>query len=181
SLLSWPGKLRLALEPVIPPRRDDADESVAAFARRRLGREAAERLVEPLLSGIFGGDASRLSVEAAFPVLRDMERRYGSLWAAMRASARRRAASGQQGGGGDGSGAARAALRRGREGGIAALRAELERRGADVRLGQAVTGLRLADSPNRAAEPVKVLQLEGGQELAADRVILAVPAPAAAR
>lgn len=202
SLLSWPGKLRLALEPMIPPRREETDESVAAFARRRLGREAAERLVEPLLSGIFGGDASRLSVEAAFPMLRDMERRYGSLWAAMRASAQRRAASGQRGGGG-GSEGALASLRNGLEGAVAALRAELERRGADVRLGQAVTGLRLGNpedgaspaggqggpgpsaaasaSSDGAGEPVKVLQLEGGQELAADRVILAVPAPAAAR
>src|SRR5690606_29908066 len=138
SLLSWPGKLRLALEPVIPPRRGEADESVAAFARRRLGREAAERLVEPLLSGIFGGDASRLSVEAAFPVLRDMERRYGSLWAAMRASAQRRAAaaSGQRKGGDGSEGGAFASLRNGLEGVIAALRAELERQGADVRLGQ---------------------------------------------
>jgi oxygen-dependent protoporphyrinogen oxidase len=61
QLFSLPGKLRMALELLVPVRRDDAgDESIADFARRRLGREAADRLVAPLLGGISAGDASDL-------------------------------------------------------------------------------------------------------------------------
>src|SRR6185437_2535967 len=61
KLFSWAGKLRMALEPLVPARRADEDESIADFARRRLGREAAERLVAPLLGGISAGDAADLS------------------------------------------------------------------------------------------------------------------------
>jgi oxygen-dependent protoporphyrinogen oxidase len=80
-LFTWRGKARMALEPLIAPRRfeGDDDESIADFATRRLGREAAERLVAPLLGGISAGDASDISVRAAFPQLVAMEREYGSL------------------------------------------------------------------------------------------------------
>jgi len=81
DLLSWKGKLRLAAERFIPPRRDDGDETIAQFARRRLGREAAERALEPMLAGIYGGEAERLSLLSTFPSLAETERRYGSLWA----------------------------------------------------------------------------------------------------
>lgn len=88
-LLSWRGKLRMALEPFIPPRRSDEDESLADFARRRVGVEAATRLLEPLLARIYSADPTRLSMQAAYPWLLGMERRYGSLYAAMRRSNRR--------------------------------------------------------------------------------------------
>ena len=85
-LFSWRAKVRMALEPLVPSLRDlTKDESVAEFARRRLGREASERLVAPLLSGISAGDASDLSVRSAFPQLVAMEREYGSLVQGMRA------------------------------------------------------------------------------------------------
>jgi protoporphyrinogen/coproporphyrinogen III oxidase len=83
-LLSPLGKLRAALEYFIPPRRDDADESMAAFVRRRLGREAFDRLVEPLVSAVYAADMEKLSVEATLSRFRDMERQYGSLIRAMR-------------------------------------------------------------------------------------------------
>src|SRR5438132_3764226 len=57
KLLSVPGKLRILKEPFVPVRRGDSEESVASFARRRLGREAAERMVAPFVSGIYAGDA----------------------------------------------------------------------------------------------------------------------------
>jgi oxygen-dependent protoporphyrinogen oxidase len=79
SLLSWKGKLRLAGELFIPPRRDDEDESLAAFFRRRLGPEALDRMIEPLLTGIYTGDAERLSLLATFPRFRELERQHGSL------------------------------------------------------------------------------------------------------
>jgi hypothetical protein len=85
-LFTWRGKARMAMEPFVAPRRfeGDDDESIADFATRRLGREAAERLVAPLLGGISAGDASDISVRAAFPQLVAMEREHGSLVRGMR-------------------------------------------------------------------------------------------------
>ena len=73
------GKLRMGLDLVIPPKRDDRDESLAQFITRRLGREALERLAEPLLAGVYAADPHSLSLEATFPMLRELERRHGSL------------------------------------------------------------------------------------------------------
>lgn len=78
-LLSVRGKLRLLAERFVPPRRESGDESLAAFARRRLGREAFDRLVQPLASGIYTGDAEQLSLAATLPRFIEMERRHGSL------------------------------------------------------------------------------------------------------
>lgn len=89
SLISPLGKLRVALDFVIPPRRDDADESVESFVVRRLGRAMYDRIVEPLLSGIFAGDGSKLSVLATFPHLRAAEREHGSMGRSMLAARRK--------------------------------------------------------------------------------------------
>lgn len=78
-LLSLSGKLRIFKEPFVPARRADSEESVAAFARRRIGREAADLLVAPFVSGIYAGDAEQLSVQAAFPKLANLETGYGGL------------------------------------------------------------------------------------------------------
>ncbi|KPL89786.1 hypothetical protein SE16_02820 [Ardenticatena maritima] len=89
-VLSWPGKMRMGLDLFIPPRRDEADESVGDFVRRRLGREALERLAGPLMAGIHSADPDRLSLEATFPQLRAMERTHGSLIRAMWRARRQR-------------------------------------------------------------------------------------------
>jgi oxygen-dependent protoporphyrinogen oxidase len=85
GLFSWPGKLRMGLDLVIPG-RNGGDESIAAFLRRRFGQEAVDRLGEPLLAGIHAGDPERLSILATFPRFRDLEAKHGSLvrgmWAA---------------------------------------------------------------------------------------------------
>jgi len=78
-LLSPMGRLRLCCEPLIKAKRDDAPESVWDFAARRIGREAADLMVTPMVSGVFGGDAKQLSLEHCFPRMADMERRYGGL------------------------------------------------------------------------------------------------------
>ncbi|HJQ70025.1 MAG TPA: protoporphyrinogen oxidase [Blastocatellia bacterium] len=88
NLLSARGKLRILMEPLIGVRRSSAEESVAAFARRRIGREAAERMVAPFVSGVYAGDAEALSVQAAFPRLANLETGYGSLFRGMIAKAR---------------------------------------------------------------------------------------------
>jgi len=90
-LLSLNGKLRLAAERFIPPRpaidpvaEPQLEESLAQFAARRLGREGFERLVQPLVSGIYSAEADKLSLAATLPRFIAMEREHGSLTAAMR-------------------------------------------------------------------------------------------------
>jgi oxygen-dependent protoporphyrinogen oxidase len=88
GLFSWDGKLRMGLEPLVPPRAfagDDDDESIAAFLSRRLGEQLVERLAGPLLAGIFAGDAEQLSIRATFPQFVEAEAKHGSLVRAMRA------------------------------------------------------------------------------------------------
>lgn len=77
-ILSGRGKLRALCEP-FARRPPGGEESVSAFLSRRFGAEAADRLAQPVVSGIFAGDASRLSVDAAFPLLRDLEAAGGVL------------------------------------------------------------------------------------------------------
>lgn len=79
SLLSVGGKLRAGLEPAIPGRRRKADESIAAFVSRRFGRQMLERVGEPLLAGVVGGDPAVLGARHAAPEITDLERRYGSI------------------------------------------------------------------------------------------------------
>lgn len=95
-ILSPLGKLRAAMEYFIPPRRDEADESMAQFVRRRLGRETFDRLVEPLISAVYAADMEKLSVKATLSRFRDMERQHGSLIRAMRRQRKRRAEKGSE-------------------------------------------------------------------------------------
>lgn len=79
GLLSPLGKGRVFCEPFIPARRLDDDESVFDFAARRIGRAAAETFVDPMVSGVYGGLARELSLPSCFPIMREMELRYGGL------------------------------------------------------------------------------------------------------
>ena len=81
--LSTAAKLRLAAEPFVAARRTGDDETVQAFASRRIGAEAAEMLVDAAVSGISAGDSRRLSLRAQFPMMHEMEREHGSLVRAM--------------------------------------------------------------------------------------------------
>jgi oxygen-dependent protoporphyrinogen oxidase len=79
-LLSVMGRLRLAMEPFVRQKRDwEVEESVFDFAARRIGPEAARTLIDPMVSGIFGGDARKLSLASCFPIMVQMEKEYGSL------------------------------------------------------------------------------------------------------
>jgi oxygen-dependent protoporphyrinogen oxidase len=89
-LFSFPTKARMALELLLPPRRKrNADESVASLVSRHFGSEAVDRLADPLLSGIYGGDAAQLSARTVLPRLVEMEREYGSLTRGMLAAHRK--------------------------------------------------------------------------------------------
>lgn len=78
-LISPAGKARLAQEVALPPAPPQGDETVGAFVSRRLGREVYEKLVEPLMSGIYAGNGDQLSLAATFPQLRQLELKHGSL------------------------------------------------------------------------------------------------------
>ena len=78
-LISPLGKLRMGLDFLIPARKDDEDETLADFVRRRLGDEALDKIAEPLLSGIYNSDAEKQSLMATFPRFRDIEKKHGSL------------------------------------------------------------------------------------------------------
>lgn len=150
--------LRLLAEPWIAAAPPDREESVAEFVRRRLGREVLERAVEPFVSGIYAGDAERLAMRWAFPVLVRVEREHGSLIRGM--LARRR---------GPAPRAARITFR----GGLQRLADGLASRLADLRT--QVT----CDGVTRQGELLVATTSEGA--LAARHVVLSVPARSAAR
>ncbi|HJT35980.1 MAG TPA: protoporphyrinogen oxidase [Pirellulales bacterium] len=165
-LLSWRGKLRVLAERFVPAANGTDDESLASFARRRLGREAFERLVQPLVAGIYTADAEKLSMRAALPRFVEMERQHGGLIRA----ARRAAVSDSA----DESGARYGmfvAPRGGMSSIVDALAARLP--AETVRLGSAVEEI----AP--AAEGSWNL-LVGGKAERFDAVVLAAPARAAA-
>ena len=98
DIFSWPGKARMALDLVLPRRNvnggavgdsnykvnADADESLAQFVRRRLGKEALERMAQPMVGGIYTADPERLSLRATMPRFLEMEREHRSLIRALR-------------------------------------------------------------------------------------------------
>ena len=87
-ILSVRGKLRLLLDLMLPRKDPDGDESLAAFVKRRLGREALDRLVQPLVGGIYTADPNDLSLKATLPQFLAMEQVHGSLILAARRQAR---------------------------------------------------------------------------------------------
>lgn len=78
NLLSLPGRLRIIWE-MFAPKGGGGDETLADFARRRLGREAYEKLIDPMASGIYAGDPEKMSLKSCFPKVHNLEQTYGSL------------------------------------------------------------------------------------------------------
>jgi protoporphyrinogen/coproporphyrinogen III oxidase len=163
-LLSPLGKARMALDYAIPARAGDDDESLGGFIRRRLGDEAWERLVEPLMAGIYAGDGDRLSLLATFPQLRQGEIEHGGLIRGVLAA---RAAGPPA--------PAKPAFLAPRDGLgrlVETLEARLRAAGAEIRLGQAAREIR---ETRDGAEVV----LRSGETIPASAVIVATQAYAA--
>jgi oxygen-dependent protoporphyrinogen oxidase len=78
DLISWPGKLRIAMETLVP-KANKAEETLKEFAIRRLGKEAFEKLIDPMASGVFAGDPDKMSVNSCFPRIKEIEGEYRSL------------------------------------------------------------------------------------------------------
>jgi len=78
-LFSLPGKIRMALDLLIPRKEGDSDESLASFVRRRMGEEALSKMAEPMLAGIYASDPEKMSIGSTFPMFVETERKYRSL------------------------------------------------------------------------------------------------------
>jgi protoporphyrinogen/coproporphyrinogen III oxidase len=83
DIFSLTGKLRIAAELLLPRENGREDESLASFVRRRLGREALERMAQPMVGGIYTADPETLSLRATLPRFLDMERDHRSVILAM--------------------------------------------------------------------------------------------------
>ena len=86
GLLSVGGLTRMGMDLVIPAKRSQQDESLASFFRRRFGRQAFERMMEPLMAGIYAGDAEQMSLKATFPRFLELEQEHGSVIRGMMAA-----------------------------------------------------------------------------------------------
>lgn len=80
DLLSTKGKLRMMIEPIIPPRMDGKDESLTSFVTRRLGQEALDKMIGPVLAGIYNTNPDTQSILTTSPVMREMESEHGGLF-----------------------------------------------------------------------------------------------------
>lgn len=172
-LLSSRAKLRILFEPLVPRRRDAGDESLADFFTRRLGREAFERMIGPVLAGIHGADPHRQSMLSTFSILREMEREFGGLIPGALARgriARRRKRTLQKAG--EPVPPRYITFESGTEELVEALVSRLNARHTDLRLTAEVQDIR------PTAEGFQVIT--PGSHLRADAVILAVPANRAA-
>lgn len=89
GLMGIGGKLRIMMEPFIA-KGTNPDETLAAFARRRLGSEAADKLIDPMASGVYAGDPEAMSLRSCFPVIYNLEQTHGSLIRGMIALMRQR-------------------------------------------------------------------------------------------
>lgn len=182
-LLSTRGKLRLLAEPFIPKRESEAEESVADFARRRVGREFAERVIAPFVSGIYAGDAGRLSVQAAFPRMVALETGYGGLIRGAIAEAREARRAKQLAPSQSRSSGPRKRRLCSFRNGMEFLPATLASRlGEDLITGSSDLCLRAASAPESTSPEFLVEFQSGGihRRISCDRVVIATPANAAA-
>ncbi len=94
KLLSFPAKLRVAMEYFTSPKKDDAEESLESFGNRRLGKEFTSVFLDAMSAGIFGSTPQKLSVNAAFPLVVNLEKEYGGLFKGMIAKKKKEAGPG---------------------------------------------------------------------------------------
>jgi protoporphyrinogen/coproporphyrinogen III oxidase len=156
-LMSQSGKLRAMLEPVIPIRHTDEDESAGHFIARRFGREMVDKIGAPLIAGVYGGDPYELSLQATFPQFLTMERERGSLLKAARKTAPAKGTTGS--------------LFQTVKGGLHSIVEALVAATPDVQYqtGRRLTGLKQVGTKQLAI-------LNSGETLEVDAVVLTLPA-----
>ncbi len=174
-LFSWPGKLRMALDLVLPRAKDQADESLGSFVRRRLGREVLERIAQPLIGGIYTADPDQLSLAATMPRFLQMERDSRSVIYALWRAARRHPQTVQ------GTSGARWSLFVTLQTGMQRLVAALTERLSLGTLRQSCPVLSVHYQPTSPAETRWTIRCANGSRFSADGLVLATPAFATAR
>lgn len=165
GLFSPAGKVRAAFDLILPRSKMAGDQSVGHFFRRRLGNEAVDHLIEPLLSGIYAGDIDKLSLMSTFPQFYKLEKAHRSLILAMKqsrkSSTRKEKPKGQF-----------LTLKNGLQSMVEAIESELPR--------QSVMKSVALQSIEKDGEGYR-LRLSDGRHLHTDAVILAVPGPIASK
>lgn len=170
DVLSLTGRLRVMMEPFARGPKDE-DESIYDFVQRRIGKQAADYLVQPMVAGIYGGMADRLSLKSCFPIMKEMEDEHGGLFKAMIAKARQAKAKGKKSGGPSGPGGWLTSF----HGGLYKLVERCEQVYSDF----ITTGNGVA-TVARNSDGYQVV-LDNGETLTARHLILAVPSYCAAR
>ena len=165
DIFSVPGKLRMAADLVLPRQNGKEDESLASFVRRRLGREALERMAQPMVGGIYTADPETLSLRATLPRFLDMEQQHRSLILAMMRQGRSQKT---------GTSGARYSLFLSFDGGMEVLVSALTRAIAGINLNTRVEALSV-DSGRW------LIKTNSGSTIEADAVCVALPAYIAAR
>lgn len=163
DLLSLKGRIRVLLEPFQP--RGAGDETLADFAIRRLGKEAYEKLIDPMASGIYAGDPEKLSLQSCFPRVYNLEREYGSLIRGMIKLQKKAKKEGKPSVG-PGPGGTLTSFRTGMDTLIKALKDEI---GEGLRLRSKVIALSMENKSYRVI-------MEDGREIESDRIVIAIPA-----
>ena len=170
GLLTMSGLARMGLDLVMPAKRSQEDESLASFFRRRFGRQAFERMMEPLMAGIYAGDAEQMSVNATFPRFPELEREHGSVIRGMMAA--------RKTGLPQGSTAPRrtmfVSLRNGLEDLVNALVRRLTEQSVMLRSGAVVESLRVRS--HQLGRWTYDVMLNDGSALSVDSLVLATPA-----
>jgi len=170
GLLSFAGFARMGLDFVLPAKRSPTDESLASFIRRRFGRQAFERMMEPLMAGIYAGDAEQMSVRATFPRFVELEQIYGSVLRGM-LSAR---SSSHGAAGGSARRTMFVSLRPGLEALVTALVSRLTAQGVTLKSGVPVESLRVRS--HQLGRWTYDVMLQDGSALSAESLVLATPA-----
>ncbi|MCI0711516.1 MAG: protoporphyrinogen oxidase [Chloroflexi bacterium] len=171
ALFSPFGKLRMALDFILPKGNPTVDESLGNFIGRRMGREAVDKLAEPLMAGIYNADPYKLSIQATFPRFVEMEQKYGGLILGMLAGNKMRQEMTQEHPAESRKVGMFVTFYQGTEVIIGELVSQLT---GDMRLNTAVTGI------ERIEDDSYDLMLDDGTVLNAHQVVMAVPAYTAA-
>jgi len=175
-LLTLTDKARMGFDFLIPPKKENGDESLAGFITRRLGRATYDNLIGPLLSGIYAGDGDRLSLQSTFPLLRDMELEHGGLIKGALALKLKRASMAQKRPNGNKAGKSRSIFethKRGLAVVVASLVDSLEDRGVQLKLNTPVARVETSGTGY-------LLHNQDGSQIAADAIVMAAPAYIAA-
>jgi len=173
-LLSWKGKLRLIGEFFIPAKKDLSDETLGDFARRRIGEEALEKLLDPMVAGIFAGDPDRMSLKASFPVIFYLEKQYGGLTKGLIAKMKEAKKKGTKSSGPAGPGGVLTSFKRGVNDLVDAL---TEKLGESIETETPVTKIK------KISNKWEVTYLKNGEkkEETFDKLIMSTPSYAAAK